>query len=285
MTPLLRVENVSKRFVTGRTLLGWKKTIENAVTDVSFDIENGETVALVGESGAGKSTVGRLVLGLLTPDGGVVRFAGVDIAKHDRAHRRDFRAKARMVFQDPYSSLDPTRSVGASVEEPLMLHTSLKARERRRTVGSLLEKVHIGAEQADRYPRELSGGQLQRVAIARAIATSPLLIVCDEAVSALDMSIQAQVISLLSDLRATHGMAYIFITHDLALARTIADRVIVMRDGRIVEEGSTERLFSSPRHSYTKALLAAIPGEGSSLVVPGETEMVVRRLADGVMRI
>ncbi|WP_291409767.1 CapA family protein [Actinophytocola sp.] len=281
MTPLLQVEEISKRFVTGRAVLSRKKTVENAVTDVSFSIEQGETVALVGESGAGKSTVGRLVLGLLTPDGGVVRFDGADIARHDRARRREFRGRARMIFQDPFSSLDPSKSIGSSIEEPLLLHTSLSARERQHAVGSLLENVQIGAGQADRYPRELSGGQLQRIAIARAIATDPLLIVCDEAVSALDMSIQAQVINLLLDLQSIRSMAYIFVSHDLALARTIADRVIVMRHGRIVEEGGTDRLFTLPEHPYTRSLLAAIPGEGTSLT-SGETEMVVRRLTDGV---
>ncbi len=230
-----------------------------AVAGASFDVGRGETLGLVGESGSGKSTLARAVMRLVRADGGVVTLDGTRLDQLSGRSLRRQRTALQMVFQDPYSSLDPSMTVGESVAEPLEVHTQLSARERDRTVGDLLERVGLSSGFARRYPDELSGGQRQRVAIARAIALRPKLVVCDESLSALDVSTQNQIIRLLEDIQAESGTAYLFIAHDLAVVRHISHRVAVMYMGRIVDIGPVERVFDQPGHPYTEALLSAIP--------------------------
>ncbi|MET7335412.1 ATP-binding cassette domain-containing protein [Nonomuraea sp. NPDC005650] len=251
---LLEVEALTKVFRRHHGEPGHR-----AVDQVSFTVEPGETMALVGESGAGKSTTGRLVLRLIEPDSGSVALGGADVRALSRRDLRTFRRRAQMVFQDPHSSLDPRIPIAESVAEPLVVHRIGSRAERRDRVADLLERVGIGAHLLNRYPAQLSGGQLQRAAIARALTTDPELIVCDEPVSALDVSIQAQVINLLTDLQAERGIAYLFITHDLALVEAFADTVAVMRNGAIVEQATVEQLFRAPRQEYTRELLDAVP--------------------------
>ncbi|WP_051790968.1 ABC transporter ATP-binding protein [Amycolatopsis jejuensis] len=230
-----------------------------AVSDVSFHIDRGETFGLVGESGSGKSTTGRALLKLVPAASGSVSVAGHDVTRLRGAGLRKARRSMQMVFQDPYSSLDPSSTVAASLAEPLMVHEKLSAKAARSRVDELIELVGLRTSYGDRYPYEFSGGQRQRLAIARAIALNPRFIVCDEAVSALDVSTQNQVINLLERLRAEFGLTYLFIAHDLAIVRHISHRVAVMYLGRIVETGPVERVYSAPAHPYTQALLSAIP--------------------------
>lgn len=253
---LLTAHGLTKSYVTGP--IGRRRTV-NAVRGVDLSIGAGETVAVVGESGAGKSTVGRLLLRLVEPDAGTVTFAGTDMLSLSRPALRRLRPKLQMIFQDPFSSLNPTMMIGDSVGEPLLVHARMNAEERHERVGELLVRVGLDAAFRDSYPRELSGGQLQRAAIARAISTNPSLIVCDEPVAALDLSIRGQVLNLLVDLQEEHGLAYLFISHDLSVVRNFAHRVVVMYAGEVVESGPTEEVFKSPRHPYTRALLAAMP--------------------------
>ncbi len=252
MSDLLRVEDLVVRFPApgGRTV--------HAVSGVSFAVERGETLAIVGESGSGKSTTARAVLRLIEPTTGRITFDGVEVgAQRGKALRR-LRLRMQMVFQDPYSSLDPQFTVGRSVAEPLVVHRLGRDRaEARRRVDELLDLVGLDPAIASRYPRTLSGGQRQRVAIARAVALNPDLIICDEPVSALDVSIQAQILNLLMDLQARLGLSYVVITHDLAVVSEISDRVIVMYLGHIVESGPRAQVLGSPLHPYTAALLAA----------------------------
>ncbi len=257
--PLLVLENVSKHFVVRRSIMGTPSAVVRAVDGVSFEVRDGETLALVGESGCGKSTVGRLALRLLEPTAGSIRLAGRDLASLSGTELRRARAGAQLIFQDPYSSLNPRMTVGEMLAEPLLLHTDLSAASRRERVGDLLRIVGLKAEHIQRYPHEFSGGQRQRIAIARALAVEPKLIVCDEPVSALDVSIRSQILNLLKDLQQRLGLAYIFISHDLAVVKHIATRVAVMYLGRVVESATADRLFAEPRHPYTQALLSAVP--------------------------
>ena len=273
--PLLAANGLSKHFVAKRNLFGQPTSLVRAVDGVSFTVNAGETLAIVGESGCGKSTVGRLVLRLIEPTAGQVTFDGADVFKLKPADLRRMRAKAQLIFQDPYASLNPRLTVGETLAEPLVLHTDLSAADRQSRVGELLDLVGLRPLHAQRYPHEFSGGQRQRIAIARALAADARLIVCDEPVSALDVSIRAQVLNLLKDLQQKLGLAYIFISHDLAVVKHVADRIAVMYLGRIVETASGDDLFREPRHPYTQALLSSIPGvsaarHGKRQLLPGD---------------
>jgi oligopeptide/dipeptide ABC transporter ATP-binding protein len=244
-----------------------------AVSDVSISLSRGEAVGLVGESGSGKSTIGRLMLGLMDLSAGRITFDGDDLATLDDKRRRALRRRMQMVFQDPYSSLDPRRTVGSQVEDGLAIHDIVPKDKRRERVVELLGRVGLEPHHADRTPRQYSGGQRQRVAIARALATDPDFLVADEPVSALDVSVQAQVMALLADLRARMGLAMLFISHDLPVVRHLCDRVVVLYLGRVMEEGPVEAVFSAPHHPYTRALLSAAP----SLHAASRRERVVLR--------
>ncbi len=250
---MIQAEAVSKRFAS-RGL--FRRPAVQAVTEVTLGIRSGEAVGLVGESGSGKSTLGRIVLGLLPPSAGRVLVDGQDLARAGPAARRRLRRRMQLVFQDPYSSLDPRRRVGAQVADGLAIHGLPGGRER---VAALLEQVGLSPAQAARYPHEFSGGQRQRIAIARALATGPDLLVADEPVSALDVSVQAQVLALLADLRTRLGLALLFISHDLPVVRSLCDRVVVLYLGRVMEDGPADAVFRRPLHPYTQALLSAAP--------------------------
>ena len=257
--PLLEVEGLVKHFVARWSLLGRPTALIKAVDGVSFSVHAGETLALVGESGCGKSTLGRLVLRLIESTAGQVRFEGRNIFDLGTAELRAFRRNAQLVFQDPYASLNPRMTVGQILAEPLALHRIVPAARRRERVAELLRLVGLEPRFIQRYPHEFSGGQRQRIAIARALAVEPKLLICDEPVSALDVSIRSQVLNLLRDLQRRLGLAYLFISHDLAVVKHIADRVAVMNFGHIVETAPVDALFAEPRHPYSRALLSAIP--------------------------
>ncbi|MGZ5582739.1 MAG: ABC transporter ATP-binding protein, partial [Usitatibacter sp.] len=256
MSEMLRVENLVKHFPV-RGWLGRRAGAVQAVDGVSFALDKAETLALVGESGCGKSTTGRLVLRLIEATSGSVWFEGRDVFRLDERELRATRSALQIIFQDPYASLNPRMTVGQTLAEPLMLH-GLAAGRRQERVAEILALVGLAPQHAQRYPHEFSGGQRQRIGIARAIAVEPRLIVCDEPVSALDVSIQAQVVNLLRDLQRGLGLSYLFIAHDLAVVKHIANRVAVMYLGRIVELADKRALFARPRHPYTQALLSAI---------------------------
>jgi oligopeptide transport system ATP-binding protein len=257
---LLEVRDLTKHFPVKKGVL-FERTVGHvkAVDGVSFEIREGETLGLVGESGSGKSTTGYCVLQLLKPTSGSIRFDGVELLDLGREALRRTRRDMQIVFQDPYSSLDPRMTVGNIVAEPLEVHGIGTRRSRRETVRRLLDTVGFDPAFTNRYPHEFSGGQRQRIGIARALALSPKLIVCDEPVSALDVSIQAQILNLLKDLQGDFGLTYLFIAHDLAVVRTMSDRIAVMNRGKLIEVGPAEEVYANPQEEYTKALLAAVP--------------------------
>ncbi|MBL6721345.1 MAG: ATP-binding cassette domain-containing protein [Planctomycetes bacterium] len=259
-TPLLEVRNLARHFPAGeRSWSGAPRQVLKAVDGVSFDLERGESLGLVGESGCGKSTLARTIVGLYPATSGTVRFEGTELTSLSRSAWRPYRRRIQMIFQDPYASLDPRQTVAQILDEPLRLFGMGRRRERRLRALALLDAVGLNPRHVNRYPHEFSGGQRQRIGIARALAGEPDLIVCDEPVSALDVSIQAQVINLLAELRERFGLAYLFIAHDLAVVRHLCERIAVMYLGRVVEVAGREALFRSPAHPYTQALLSAIP--------------------------
>jgi ABC-type oligopeptide transport system ATPase subunit len=258
--PLLKVAGLEKLFPVKRGLL-IERTVDHvrAVDDVSFEINEGETLGLVGESGSGKSTTGYCVLQLLRPTAGSVEFMGKELTNMPRNELREMRKEMQIVFQDPYSSLNPRMTVGNIVAEPMLVHGQGTRRSREARVRDLLETVGFNPDFTNRYPHEFSGGQRQRIGIARALALNPRMIVCDEPVSALDVSIQAQILNLLKDLQRDLRLAYLFVAHDLAVVRTMSDRIAVMNKGKLVETGPAEQVYSNPQDEYTRALLAAVP--------------------------
>jgi oligopeptide transport system ATP-binding protein len=258
--PLLEVTDLQKWFPVRHGLL-IERTVEHvkAVDGVSFSIGEGRTLGLVGESGSGKSTTGYCVLQLLRPTGGSVRFMGKELTQLSRDELRELRREMQIVFQDPYSSLNPRMTVGTIVAEPLTVHGIGTRRSRDAKVRDLLETVGFNPDFTNRYPHEFSGGQRQRIGIARALALNPRLIVCDEPVSALDVSIQAQILNLLKDLQRDFGLSYLFVAHDLAVVRAMSDEIAVMNRGKLVETGPAAQVYEHPSEDYTKALLAAVP--------------------------
>ncbi len=259
--PLLHVEYLTKEFpVEGGVFNRSRKKSVHAVNDVSFDIYPGETFGLVGESGCGKSTTGRCIMRLTTPTSGKVVFDGKDVSKMSKAELKEMRRNMQFIFQDPYASLNPRMTIGEIVSEPLVIHKVMPDKDERMDyVRSLLDVVGLNPEHINRYPHEFSGGQRQRIGIARAFALRPKLIICDEPVSALDVSIQAQVLNLLSDLQQEYGTAYLFIAHDLSVVQHISDRIAVMYLGNMMEYSDWQTLYAEPYHPYTQSLLSAVP--------------------------
>ena len=270
--PLLRVRDLRKEFPvrSGFVIERVTHTVK-AVDGVSFDIEEGKTLGLVGESGSGKSTTGYCILQLIKPTAGSIRFQGKELTEIGREEMRKMRRELQIVFQDPYSSLDPRMTVGDIVAEPLEVHGVGNRSNRRARVRELLDVVGFNPDYSNRYPHEFSGGQRQRVGVARALALNPSLIVCDEPVSALDVSIQAQILNLLKDLQRDFGLTYLFISHDLAVVRSMSDHIAVMKDGKILESGPADDVYDRPQHEYTRALLTAVP-------VPDPRRMKERRV-------
>ncbi len=257
--PLVEARGLVKHFRLGGGFFGRHRDVVRAVEDVSLTIHAGETLGVVGESGCGKSTLGRLLLRLLEPTAGEVLFDGQPLARLKARELRRLRREMQIVFQDPYGSLDPRMKVGSIIAEGIEIHRIARGAAKREMVARLLTEVGLRPEHANRYPHEFSGGQRQRIGIARALAVGPRFLVCDEPVSALDVSVQAQVINLLADLQAKHGLAYFFVAHDLRVVAHLSYRIAVMYLGRIVELGTTERIIETPHHPYTRALLSAVP--------------------------
>lgn len=258
-TPLVQIENVVKEYPVSGARLWGRGPVVHAVSDVSFSLQAGRTVGLVGESGCGKSTLGRLVVGLEQPTSGIVRFDGTDVRAGTREQRRLARRELQLMFQDPYASLDPRMKVGSIVAEPLVVQKQGNSAERRARVESLLNEVGLPASAMSRYPYEFSGGQRQRIGLARVIALNPRVIVADEPVSALDVSVRSQILNLMLDLQAAHGLTYLMISHDLTTLRHMADEVGVMYLGKMVEWGPSDALFRETVHPYTRALIDTIP--------------------------
>lgn len=256
---LLRATGLTKYYPAARGPTGRKADPVAAVAGIDLGIESGRTTALVGESGCGKSTTGRLLLRLEVPSAGRVEYRGRDLAELDAGELRDFRRKAQIVFQDPFASLNPRMTVGAMIQEVLAVHRIARGGDAGPQTAALLDTVGLSADAAQRYPHEFSGGQRQRIGIARALAVEPEFIVLDEPVSALDVSVQAQILNLLRDLQRDLDLTYLFVSHDLSVVRNLADHVLVMRGGSIVESGPADETFASPRHEYTSQLLAAVP--------------------------
>jgi peptide/nickel transport system ATP-binding protein len=257
--PLLKIEGLTKHFHVRLGAFGETEAVVYALDDLTFDIMSGETLSVVGESGCGKSTAGFTILQLHRPTKGKIVYQGKDIAGFDEKGLQPFRRDLQIIFQDPYSTLNPRMTIGEAIGEPMLFHKLATKAELKDKVERLLDDVGLPARFARRYPHELSGGQRQRVAIARALACNPKFIVCDEAISALDVSVQAQIINLLKDLQAKYGLTYLFIAHDLAVVRHISSRVLVMYLGRAAELGPRDGVFAKPLHPYTKALLSAVP--------------------------
>jgi dipeptide transport system ATP-binding protein len=258
MTALLHARDLRKEYVVQRGLFGATAVVK-AVTGASFDLTAGRTLAVVGESGSGKSTLARLVTMIEQPTAGVLTIDGIDVAAASSAQRRKLRSQVQIVFQNPYGSLNPRQTVGSTLAEPLAVNTSMGAAERAEAVRKMLIRVGLRPEHGSRYPHMFSGGQRQRIAIARALMLRPRILVLDEPVSALDVSIRAQVLNLLAELQSEFSLSYLFISHDLSIVRHIADEVMVMYLGAVVEKGSREVIFADPRHPYTRALLSATP--------------------------
>ena len=284
--PLLQVDGLSTRFDVRRGVFGRLVARVHAVEQVSFGLQPGETLALVGESGCGKSTTGRTIMQLLEPSAGSIRFEGRAMAEMKAEERRRLRQKIQYVFQDPFASLNPRLTVGFSIAEPLLTHGLAKGRAVEQRVADLLSQVGLRPEHAKRYPHEFSGGQRQRICIARALASEPKLIIADEAVAALDVSIQAQVVNLLMELQARHGLSYLFISHDMAVVERVSHRVAVMYLGQIVEIGPRQAVFENPQHPYTRRLMAAVPVADPSrrnrdtALIEGEIPSPIRTLGD-----
>ncbi len=270
--PLVEVRNLTKHFAVKQGVFAAGKGIVHAVEDVTLTVNRGETLGIVGESGCGKSTTARLMVRLLDPTAGSIVFDGREIAGLTQKQLRPLRREMQIIFQDPYSSLNPRKTVGQIVGEPFTIHKT--ERDVRRRVQELLARVGLSPEHYNRYPHEFSGGQRQRIGVARAIALQPKLIVCDEPVSALDVSVQAQILNLLKDLQKDFDLTYVFISHDLSVIRQVADRIAVMYLGRVVELSDSEALFEHPRHPYTAALLSAVPRH----TVTGSTQSARQRI-------
>jgi peptide/nickel transport system ATP-binding protein len=257
---LLKIENLTTSFVSERNFIGKATSSVNAVNDVSFEVFKGETLGLVGESGCGKTSLGRTLLQMIPSTKGRVLYKGIDLAHLSKKQLRQIRQEIQIVFQDPYSALNPRLSIGEAILEPMMVHGILNSKkERKAKVIELLERVNLSENQYNRYPHEFSGGQRQRIVIARSLALNPEFIVCDESVSALDVSVQAQVLNLLNELKEEFGFTYLFISHDLSVVKYMSDRILVMKNGKIVELGEADSLYNSPKEEYTKELIKAIP--------------------------
>ena len=259
MEKIVSLKNVTKTFPVGKSLLGKPTKFVHAVNNVSFDVHEGETFSIVGESGCGKSTTGRIINHLLIPDSGEVWFMGKEISHISQDEMRPLRKDMQMIFQDPAGSLNPRMRVSELIEEPLLIHTDMNAEERAKVVSELLGIVGLSSKHAKRYPHEFSGGQKQRIGIARALTVNPKLVIADEPISALDVSIQAQVLNLLHRLQEQYKLTYVFISHDLSVVEMISDRIAVMYLGFVVETAPKEKLYAAPIHPYTQALLSAVP--------------------------